>query len=710
MAVDYSNYTVTQTSITWHITGFSALNTSKRYFNFQMIYEDGTRPLGHEVVRNPGTTDVTYTYTGLEAGKTYRLFCTMETDSSSDNTYRYPSSGYLEVTTKAPDEDTTVAFYGIAYWDRFYLSASLNRVSYSRRIIFKVDGVEVGTVQVGANSSDTYKNITCSFDSLSGEYKEGGTATLSCVVSKLEYLSIVGGGAKDVVIPYDDSIFVRATNITDSAITVNVYGLNGNKDYERTLRWYRKGPGDSNYVQISATQIPAGSSVTTFNTPLSSLKANSTYSFKVELIGPEGLITSVTTSANTLEVPGKLTVDNIGESSVTLILSGLTNAIGRTVKWFYKKSTDTAYTSAGITELTSNASSTSKVVSNLINETVYNFKAEVYDANDNGHIIGIKTAIATTQRQVAIMELEAATSVSLRVLLRDMETNVNYDKYIYWYIKRSTDANYTDAGYDVVTADSGASSQSHLFAGLISSTIGANGELQEAAYDVRAVIKKDNAATMATLNGTYITTLRDSDIPKPVITEALQIIGEKKVELWWEAPEHVTSSEAYVHYDIEISSDGEVYTLIRTIDQPPVDYSEVELPAFGVKYFLRIKSYPDGGSEEIKLSNVVEVVLTEEFDWETVSEGAPCVIRADKWNLLIRYIRKRLSDNKISGTYEMSRVKTGQLVTAYGFNQLLRACNAFYTTGITEKHPGDAVRATDLLKLQEAVNYKEEIL
>ena len=84
------------------------------------------------------------------------------------------------------------------------------------------------------------------------------------------------------------------------------------------------------------------------------------------------------------------------------------------------------------------------------------------------------------------------------------------------------------------------------------------------------------------MNGTYITTLRDSDIPKPVITEALQIIGEKKVELWWEAPEHVTSSEAYVHYDIEISSDGEVYTLIRTIDQPPVDYSEVELPAFGV--------------------------------------------------------------------------------------------------------------------------------
>ncbi len=706
MPVTHSTKT-TKTSITWNITGFTSLSKYKRYFNFMITDSNGVGSLGHQVIREPGTTDVSYTYTGLEPGKTYSIRCTMETDSGSGNAYNY---GPLTVTTDPPDEATTVTFYGIAYWDRFYLSASLNKVSYSRRIIFKVDGVEVGTVAVGANSYDTYKNITCSFESLNGDYKEGGTANLSCVVSKYDYLEIVGGGGRDVKIPYDDSIFIRATNITDSAITVNVYGLNGNKDYARSLRWYRKGPGDSDYVQISATQIPAGSGVTTFNTPLSSLKANSAYSFKVELIGPEGTITSVTTSANTLEVPGKLAVDNIGESSVTLILSGLTNAIGRTVKWFYKKSTDTSYVSAGITELTNNASSVSKVVSGLINETVYNFKAEIYDANDTSHIIGIKTAIATTQRQVAVMFLEAATSVSLRVILRDMETNVNYDKYIYWYIKRSTDANYTDAGYDVVTADSGASSQSHLFAGLVSSTIGANGELQEAAYDVRSVIKKDNAATMATLNGTYTTTLRDSDIPKPVITEALQIIGEKKMELWWEAPEHVTSSEAYVHYDIEMSSDGEAYTLVRTVDQPPADYSEVELPAFGVKYFLRIKSYPDGGSEGIKLSNVVEVVLTEDFDWETVGEGAPCIIRADKWNLLIRYIRKRLSDNKISGTYEMSRVKTGQLVTAYGFNQLLRACNAFYTTGITEKHPGDAVRAADLLKLQEAVNYKEEIL
>lgn len=706
MPVNHS-YTATQTTITWNITGFTSLSKYKRYFNFMIADSNGVGPLGQQVIREAGTTDVSYTYTGLKAGETYHIRCTMETDSGSGNVYTY---GPLEVTTKPPDEDTTVTFYGIAYWDRFYLSASLNKVSYSRRVIFKVDNKEIGTVAVGPNSYDTYKSITCNFDTLSGEYKEGGTANLSCVVSKYDYLYIVGGGGRDVTIPYDDSIFIRATNITDSAITVNVYGLNGNKEYERSLRWYRKGPEDSDYIQISATQIQAGSGVTTFNTPLSSLKANSAYSFKVELIGPEGLITSVTTTANTLEVPGKLSVDNIGESAVTLILSGLTNAIGRTVKWFYKKSTDTAYISAGTTELTSNASSVSKVVSGLINETVYNFKAEIYDANDSNHIVGIKTAIATTQRQVAIMALESATSVSLRVMLRDMETNVNYDKYIYWYIKRSTDANYTDAGYDVVTADSGASSQSHLFTGLVSSTIGTGGELQEAFYDVRAVIKKDNAATMATLNGIYATTLRDSDIPKPNITEALQVIGEKKVELWWEAPEHVTSNEAYVHYAIELSSDGEDYTLIRTVDQPPQDYSEVQLPAFDVKYYLRIKSYPDGGGTEAKLSNVVAVMLTEDFDWETVSEDAPCIIRADKWNLLIRYIRKRLSDHGITSAYEMSRVKAGQVVTAYGFNQLLAACNGFYATGITPKQAGDAIRAADLLKLQEAVNYKEETL
>lgn len=721
MAVDYSNYTVTENSIRWHITGFSELQSATRTFKFKLIYPgESTASLIEIERRGPGTTDVTHVFSGLESGQTYGIYCEMETDSGSGNIYRYPASGYLSVTTTSLA--TTMNFSAYATSKAITLSAyGINQATFLRYLRFYSDYFSE-TITLPANTNPSWQSKTFTLDSLGEDVrpKEGQSIN---VYAELYRLIVPGTGLssqfqKDVLlnreatvkIPYDDSIFIRATNITDSAITVNVYGLNGNKEYERSLRWYRKGPEDSDYIQISATQIQAGSGVTTFNTPLSSLKANSAYSFKVELIGPEGLITSVTTTANTLEVPGKLSVDNIGESAVTLILSGLTNAIGRTVKWFYKKSTDTAYISAGTTELTSNASSVSKVVSGLINETVYNFKAEIYDANDSNHIVGIKTAIATTQRQVAIMALESATSVSLRVVLRDMETNVSYDKYIYWYIKRSTDANYTDAGYDVVTADSGASSQSHLFTGLVSSTIGADGELQEAFYDVRAVIKKDNAATMATLNGTYATTLRDSDIPKPVITEALQIIGEKKVELWWEAPEHVTSNEAYVHYDIELSSDGEDYTLIRTVDQPPQDYSEVQLPAFDVKYYLRIKSYPDGGGTEAKLSNVVEVMLTEDFDWETVSEGAPCIIRADKWNLLIRYIRKRLSDHGITSAYEMSRVKAGQVITAYGFNQLLAACNGFYATGIAPKQAGDAIRAADLLKLQEAVNYKEGTL
>ncbi len=706
MPVNHS-YTVTTNSITWNITGFTSLSKYKRTFNYFIAYDGGMLDAG-TVVRAAGTTDVSFTYTGLEAGKTYEISCSMFTDSDSGNIYEY---GPLTVTTESLV--TTMNFSAYATARAVILSTyGINQATFLRRLELGGKNGWWDIFLIPANTTPSWRSVTFNLTEFAEVYrpKEGETINVYAELQKDDTGEPLLRRESTVTIPYDDSIFIRATNITDSAITVNVYGLNGNKEYERSLRWYRKGPEDSDYIQISATQIQAGSGVTTFNTPLSSLKANSAYSFKVELIGPEGLITSVTTTANTLEVPGKLSVDNIGESAVTLILSGLTNAIGRTVKWLYKKSTDTAYVAAGTTELTSNASSVSKVVSGLINETVYNFKAEIYDANDSNHILGIKTAIATTQRQVAIMALESATSVSLRVVLRDMETNVNYDKYIYWYIKRSTDANYTDAGYDVVTADSGASSQSHLFTGLVSSTIGTSGELQEAAYDVRAVIKKDNAATMATLNGTYATTLRDSDIPKPVITEALQVIGEKKVELWWEAPEHVTSNEAYVHYDIELSSDGEDYTLIRTVDQPPQDYSEVQLPAFDVKYYLRIKSYPDGGGTEAKLSNVVEVMLTEDFDWETVSEGAPCVIRADKWNLLIRYIRKRLSDYGITSAYEMSRVKAGQVVTAYGFNQLLAACNAFYATGIASKQAGDAIRAADLLKLQEAVNYKEETL
>lgn len=699
-------HTVTQTTISVKGTGFSALKTATRNFGFFIGTSRSSCSRVGEVKRGPGTTDVSYTYTGLTPGTTYYVFVYMMTDSeASTGSYEYIND---YITTESPPATTTLSFYASASSDAFYMSASLNKVSYRRIVKFSVDGEGwVEAFDIPADSTSTYKSGFYYYDQFAGkDYKEGGSAVLSVTVED-ENGSLLASDSKTVYIPYDTSLSFMAGTATENSVTLTAYGIGANKDYSRVLKWYRKGPGDADYVQVSTTQIPANSSSTSFNLTQNGLKANSSYSFKVEMEGAGQTLATKTVTVSTKEAAGTLAVDNIGESAVTLILSGLTNAIGRTIKWYYKKSTDTTYILAGTTDMTSSASSVSKVISGLVNETTYNFKAEIYDADDTDYIIGIKTAVATTQRQVAVMSLGSATSVSLRVNLTDMETNVNYDKHIYWYIKRSTDANYTAAGCDIVTADAGAASISHLFTGLVSSTLNPDGSLNEARYDVRVIIKKNDVTTMATLNGTYSTTLRDSDIPQPTITEALQIIGEKRLELWWEAPEHVASSEAYVHYDIEISSNGTNYSKVKTVDVPPADYSEVTVSAFDTKYYLRIKAYPEGSSAEYKLSNVVNITLTEDFDWETVVQGGPCIVRADKWNLLIRYIRKRLSDHSITGTYELTRAKTGQPITAHSFNQLVTACNTFYATGVTVKQTGDAIRAADLLKLQEAVNSKE---
>lgn len=704
MAIQHS-VTSTQTSITWKISGFSILQNNTRYFEFFIAGKDGVMRSAGTVNRGPGTTDVTFTYTetfiaggffpvDLTPGTTYKLYATMHTEKEVE--FEYNTTG----TTK--DEVTTLSFSASGDSDSIFLYASgINQSSFSRTLQFLVNGNVVHEVEISFMDKPT--SYYTSFYNV----EEGNTYNVEVRLYKLDG-ALLKSSSKSVTIPFDTSLSVRTQNVTENSVTLQAYGLGTNKSYSRTLSWYRKGPNDSSYVQVSTTNIPAYTGNSSFTLPLNGLKANSLYQFKVELSGSGGNLNSVTTSANTLQASGSLAVDNIGESSVTLVLSGLTNAIGRTIKWYYKKATDTDYTLAGTTPMTSSASSVFKVISGLINETAYNFKAEIYDANDTDYVIGLKTAVATTQRQVAIMALAGATSVSLRVKLIDMETNVNYDKYIYWYIKRATDANFTEAGCDIVTADSGLSTISRLFTGLVSSTLNPDGTINEVQYDVRAVIKKNDVTTMTTLNKTFSTTLRDSDIPQPTITEVVQVIGEKKAELWWEAPEHVESSEPYVKYDIMVSTDGVQFTVQKTLTQPPQTYSDVVFDAFDTAYFVKVKAYPVSAGDAYKESNIVRIVPTEDFDWETVAKGNQCIIKAEKWNLLIRYIRKRLADNNVVQNYPMTTAKKGQEVTAEAFNQLMDACNAFYETGITEKSAGDAILASDLLKLQEAVNAKEE--
>lgn len=682
--------------IQWKLGNFSKLTSATRTFYWYCTPKGGSQVLAGTTSRAPGTTTASYTYSGLQPNTEYDLYCRMVVNG---NEYTYFD---FAMTTEAPPPIESYSMEISPSTTSSQINVLVYNISYSqiyRTIKLYVDDVVVDFVGLSAGS---YESTVY----LSANVEDGKWYWINIVMED-ESGGYLTNTMTQVYTPDDNTANIRTSNVGETNATIEVFGLNGNKSYARILKWYRKGPSDSDYILVSTTQVYANSSNTSYSFSETSLKANRVYEYKVEMLKGETVLTTLTTTVVTNEVAGTLSVNNIGESSVTLTLSGLTNSIGRKIKWYYKKSTETGYTLAGETTMTSNATSTSKVIDALIQSTTYNFKAEIYDATDETTLLGVKTSIATTQKQVAVMRLDAATSVSLRVKLSEMDTAASYDKYIYWYIKRSTDANFVESGYDIVTSDSGTASISHIFTGLVSSTLGADGRVNKANYDIKVVIKKNNTTTMTTMINTYATTLRDSDIPQPAITEVLQIVGEKKAELWWEAPEHVASSEAYVHYDIEISTNGTSFTKHKTVDIPPQDYTEVVFGAFDTKYYVRVKAYPAGSSSDYKVSNIVEITLTEDFDWETVSQGAECIVRADKWNLLIRYIRKRISDKGITSTFEMVRAKPGNQITAYMFNQLVTACNAFYNTGIAIKQPGDAIRASDLLKLQEAANIKE---
>ncbi|MGF6376851.1 hypothetical protein M2140_001929 [Clostridiales Family XIII bacterium PM5-7] len=691
----------TDTSLTWYLYNFSALQENSRRFRFTLYNSSGGVVSEGTVYRSAGTTDVSYTFTGLEPGTSYRLETKMNGVTPAgvnvDNIHTYTNSGATK------EEATTLSLLTSATAESIWTYAyGINKSSIDRKISFTANGKEFfsSTLLAGTTPSAQYAYYY--------DIEEGESYDIKVTLTNSFAGLFLASKSETVDIPWDKAMSIGTINVGETTITVQAYGLNGNKDYARTLKWYVKGPKDTSYVQESTTQVNANTSNTSFTFPKSNLRANTMYEFKVDLVKDGEVLNSLTTSANTLQVSGTLEVENIADTSVTLYLSGMKGSIGRTIKWYYKRAVDSEYILSGETTMTSSASSVAKVVTGLVNETAYNFKAEIYDTADTGYIIGLKTGTATTQKQIAIMSLAKATSVSLRVNLSDMETNVNYDKHIYWYIRRSTDATFTLAGVDIVSGSDDISTISRLFTGLISSTINKDGTLSEALYNVRAVIKKNDATTMATITNTYMTSLRDSDIPTPSIVEVLQVIGEKNAEMWWEAPEHIESSEAYVHYEIEISTDGINFTQVDILDAPPAEYTLVAFDTFDTDYYLRVKAYPVIASEDTKYSNVVRVRMSEYFDWETVSKDAECIVRADKWNLIVRYIKKRLNDKGIETSFEFTQAKRGKDITAVMFNQLVNSCNAFYITGVDLQLQGNAVKAEDLLALQTAVNDKEE--
>jgi len=680
----------TSTTLTWGIGGFSELASATRTFKF---YLNGNYVAS--VTRGPGTTDVQYTYTGLTPRTSYDLKATMTTNSGTSDTYTY--TGTDQTIPESTSNDVSVSGWGSDGALTIYATFSKDP-TYYKTLEFYVDGSSVGSHSVYNQTSD--------YITVNGN--EGQTYNISVKLSG--GTSPDGQAGTSVTIPYDTAISASVFNVTDTSATINAYGLGANKQYGRTLKWYKQGPSDSTYILLGQTTISAGTYDTSFTYPLSNLRANTSYSFKVELYNTQGLANTAYASVITSETPGNLTCEETGESSLRMLLSDMTSPIGRKIKWWYKKSSDSVYYLYATTTLTDSTTSTRQVIEGLLNNVIYNVKAEICDANDNSVILGTKTATATTAKQEASLSLDKNTSVSIRVLLNNMEAAVSYSRVIYWYIKRSVDSAYTEAGSDTVPADSSITSISKLFEGLVSSTLGSDGSITYSYYDIKAVIKKNDSAVIATLVRNYNTTLRDSDIPSPEITALEQEIGTLNCDVYWEAPEHIISTNNYVTYSLERSEDGTNYTAQASYDVPPakrtaaVSYDVIALPAYSTMYYYRVKATLTADTSKFKYSNVATVTAEQHFSWGSIAAGQPCVIQAVKWNLLIRYIKKKLADNNITTQFKFTNAIKGAAITADNFNELVTAINAFHATGIAAKHSGDQIIAADLILLANAVN------
>jgi DNA-directed RNA polymerase subunit L len=652
----------------------------------------------HKIPSGGSDTTQRYVWVGLQPGTYHNLHWYYNTTAHPDNRYAEGTAGVYT------DRDCYFINNNISVNSSRVLTLSgqvAGPVPYSTRggtYTFKyyIDGVYVSSntttgetynTTFNASGDGRYTNATVEFYDGKGNLAAKSTTP-------------------NIFINFDTSINGSVKDVTYNSMTPYVYGLGSLKDYDRVLKWYRKGPGESSYTHIGDNSIPANTYASDYTMPQSSLIPNSTYYYYVELYSKNNKVNTVYMQANTSAIGGTLKATTVGDTYLTMSLGGIAN-VNKILRWYYKKATDSVWTKAGDDEtLLNSVAAAEKLIAGLSPETAYSLKAEFYDTSHPTFLMGTAVATATTAKQVAVITLDNATDVSLRINLNEMQANPTYARKIEWYIKRSTDTVYTLASTDTMVAGSPLTSISHTFAGLLSSVLQKDASIKYAYYDIKAIVYKvENGvtSTIATLTGEYATLVSDTLLPHPTIIKAVHEIDTKNMDIYWESPDHINSNIDYVNYTLQISADNSTFTDFVTVTNPPATFTFTTLDNADTNYYIRIKVALIDNPSAIRYSNTIQVNAESKFSWGNVVQGGKLEIPALKWNLICDYINYRLYQHNY-GSCSFTRAVKGKPITAEMFNEIKTNINLYHPLTIANKTPGQAILASELLTLADAVN------
>lgn len=175
----------------------------------------------------------------------------------------------------------------------------------------------------------------------------------------------------------------------------------------------------------------------------------------------------------TISLPAKLS--SAGEMSIASVTSHgckvsatkLATGLGytRTVKFYYKLSSASAWTLLGSDSVSSSESSASCTVNGLLPGRGYSFKYEVYAPDKS--LMKTCTGSATTLKDTFTLSLSKKTETTVAVKVSGLDGNVGYTRTLRGYYKKKTDTTWTKASPVLtLSATTTSTSVTYTFTGL----------------------------------------------------------------------------------------------------------------------------------------------------------------------------------------------------------------------------------------------------
>lgn len=378
------------------------------------------------------------------------------------------------------------------------------------------------------------------------------------------------------------------------------------------------------------------------------------------------------------------------EDSVTVTLSGIPSAVryARTLKWKYKLSSASSYTSAGTTSIgaTSTTTSHAKTFTGLIPGKSYDFAVEIV-ATPNGKLMTTKTVTAATSAAAGTLSVTDKSEVHITAAVSGIKATAPYARTLKFYYKLSTASSWSSVAktYTIAAGATAASSYSYKFPGL---TAGKQ-------YQVKVEMATGSTVYKTLTSGNVTTTW--SDLPVANISKVVQTVGTANLKVYWTRDKTTANTTYKLYYK---RGSGSV-VLYGTYTAPPSGgYTSVTIPASepvpadGERIQFYITS-SHANAQYPATSNTVTVSMAMKFRWTYAKvQHGNYILTNDEWNNLIDFI------NGKKGT-SLTHVAEGDTVTATRFNN---AKNAIGILGMPDKEPYDSITAGDLLAIETAVN------